>query len=38
MRWNMVDEMNEMDFGLKEMRGNMNKEVRTERNEMKHKQ
>ena len=33
MRWTMVDEMNEMDCGLKETRWNMNNEMWTEGNE-----
>ena len=38
MRLTEVDEMNEMDSGLKEMRWNMNNEVWNEGNEMKHEQ
>ena len=34
----MVDEMNEMDCGLKEIKWNMNNKVWTEGNEMKHEQ
>ena len=38
MRWIMVDEMSEMDCGLKEIKWNMINEVWTKRNEMKHDQ
>ena len=38
MRWTMVDEINEMDCGQKEVRQNMNKEMWTEVNEIKHEQ
>ena len=34
----MVDEMNEMDCGLKEMKWNMKNKVWTEENEMKYEQ
>ena len=34
----MVDEMNEVDCELTEMRWNINNEVRTEGNEMEHEQ
>ena len=37
MRWTAIDEMNEMDYGLKEMRRNMNNEVWDEENYMKYK-
>ena len=38
MRWTVVDEMNEMDCGLKEIKRNMINKVQTEGNEMKHEQ
>ena len=38
MRWTMVDEMNEVDCGLKEIKWNMVSEVWTEGNEMRHEQ
>ena len=38
MGWTMVDEMNEMDCGLKEIKCIMINEVWTEGNEMKHEQ
>ena len=37
-RWTVVDEMNEMDFELKEIKWNINNEVWTEGNEMKYEQ
>ena len=36
MRWTMVDEMNEMNCELEEIKSNMNNKLWTERNEMKH--
>ena len=38
MRQTMVDEMNEMDCGLKEIKRNMNNKVWAEANQMKHEQ
>ena len=38
MRWTMVDELNEMDYGLDEINWNMINEVWTEGNDMKHEQ
>ena len=36
MRWAMVDEINEIDYGLKEIKWNMHNKVYIEGNEMKH--
>ena len=38
MRWTVVEEMNEMDCGLKEIKWNINNKVWTKGNEMKHEQ
>ena len=36
MTWTVVDEMNEMDYGLKEIKQSMNNKALIEGNEMKH--
>ena len=38
MRWIMVDEINEIDYALKEVKWNMINEVWTDGNKLKHEQ